>query len=154
MNSTSVSLVGGNENNIRLVHRCLCQLLQESPSSTPDQTTAELVENSPIVSETSSTSPLRHSDSSPFRIVQRKSKMLKTEASDVNHLTEVRSIPEMTSPKRPVVEITGRSSLPPMQHKFRSLWLDEENGLKNDEDRSSGFGSGDKQEKHIPNSLL
>jgi len=144
MNASSVSLVGGNEETIRLVHRCLCQLLLESPSSTPDQTSAELVENSPIVSETSSTSPLRHSDSSPFRVVPRKSKMLTTEPIEITQLTEVRSIPEMTSPKRPVVEITGRSSLPPMQHKFRSLWL-EENESKNEEDRSSGFGSGDKQ---------
>lgn len=145
MNATAVSLVGGNDNTIRLVHRCLCQLLLESPSSSPEQTTVELVENSPIVSETSSTSPLRHSDSSPFRVVQRKSKIIKTDAADVAQLTEVISNPEMASPKRPVVEVTGRSSLPPMQHKFRSLWLDEDDLTKHEEDRSSGFGSGDKQ---------
>ena len=146
MTANSVVLVGGNQENIRLVHRCLCQLLLESPGNSPDQTSAELVENSPIVSETSSTSPLRHSDSSPFRVVPRKSKVLKTEPSEVTQLTEVRSIPEMTSPKRPVVEITGRSSLPPMQHKFRSLWLEETDGSKNEEDRSSGFGSGENKQ--------
>jgi hypothetical protein len=145
MSATFVCLVGGDDTTIRLVHRCLCQLLMESPSSTPENQTIELVENSPIVSEASSNSPLRHSDSSPFRVVQRKPKALNACKTEIDQLTEVRSIPEMTSPKRPVVEVTGRSSLPPMQHKFRSLWLSEDDAKHAEEDRSSGFGSGDKQ---------
>ena len=129
-----------------------------SPSSTPDQTIGEteLNENSPLVSDTSQNSPLRHSELSPFRVVPPKARKLAHNDTDFDSLLEVKSIPE--GPKR--VEVcSGRLSLPPMQHKFRSLWLEQQerdgqldNGLveltnkleesKIFDDQSSGFGSG------------
>ena len=78
-------------------------------------------ENSPLVSDTSANSPLRHSELSPFRVVPPKSRKLVSDEFDA--LVEVKSIPE--GPKR--VEVcSGRLSLPPMQHKFRSLWLEQQ----------------------------
>ena len=146
MNSVSVSLVGGSQSVLVSVQSALNQLLSH-PEPTPESQSVELVENSPIVSESSS-SPLRHSESSPFRVIPRKSKKLETDLDEVKSLTEVRSVPEMTSPKRPVVTISraGNHSLPPMHHKFRSLWLEDEKSKENlnDEDQSSGFGSGEK----------
>ena len=115
-------------------------------------------ENSPLVSDTSANSPLRHSELSPFRVVPPKSRKLVSDDLDAS-LVEVKSIPE--GPKR--VEVcSGRLSLPPMQHKFRSLWLEQQErdgqllqpdfdadklADKLDEskifdDQSSGFGSG------------
>lgn len=114
----------------------------------PDQTlggageAGELNENSPIVSDTSSTSPLRHHELSPFRIVPKKNRKLNV---DYEHLMEIKSIPE--SPKK--VEImSGRLSLPPMQHQFRSLWLEQDLGkeVEKFDDQSSGFGSGQTKE--------
>ena len=150
MNSVSVSLVGGSQSVLVSVQSALNQLLSH-PDPTPESQSVELVENSPIVSESSS-SPLRHSESSPFRVIPRKSKKLETDMDEVKSLTEVMSVPEMTSsmtsPKRPVVTISraGNHSLPPMHHKFRSLWLEDEKSKENlnDEDQSSGFGSGEK----------
>ena len=139
-----------------------------SPSSTPDQTIGgetELNENSPLVSDTSASSPLRHSELSPFRVVPPKArKLTATTTVDYDALMEVKSIPEGAA-KRVEVCHSGRLSLPPMQHKFRSLWLEQQeregqalaqpdfdcvvNELadKLDEskifdDQSSGFGSG------------
>ena len=59
----------------------------------------------------------------------------------------MKSIPE--SPKK--VEImSGRLSLPPMQHQFRSLWLEQEEKDEKEgnirDDQSSGFGSGQTKE--------
>ena len=49
----------------------------------------------------------------------------------------------LTPSKRRVVEVTGRSSLPLVQHKFRSLWIGSDpNKQRSEEDQSSGFGSG------------
>ena len=46
--------------------------------------------------------------------------------------------------------MSGRLSLPPMQHQFRSLWLEqEEKDVKEEniqDDQSSGFGSGQTKE--------
>ena len=145
MNALSVSLVGGSRSVLVSVQSALNQLLSHPDPAPETGSNPELVENSPIVSESSS-SPLRHSESSPFRVIPRKSKTIPTDPAEVQSLTEVRSIPEMTSPKRPVVTIsrTGNHSLPPMHHKFRSLWLEDEKSKENTDDHSSGFGSGEK----------
>ena len=72
MSAEKVSLQGGKSEIVEIVHRALTQMLSttdKSASQSPDETSLELIENSPVVSEPSNTSPLRHSDASPFRFV-------------------------------------------------------------------------------------